>query len=218
MNFRSENRLRFPSDLGALDRWLDGNREQAFRDGRENQTFNEWWCIRQALRMPEFRELIGHSGHILKSESEAQGEADFTVLTADGSSFALEVTEATVPSDRKAIAKSRRANKTMLLLGEDFETEEGEFVAGGRFADGAEGDEWEIAMAEDIRSALERKCKKPYARDAVLIVYPNSNAGSADRRKVKILLEGCLPAATFRAIFVIHDGPDGFEVMRGGSD
>ncbi|WP_195821233.1 hypothetical protein [Roseobacter sp. MH60115] len=195
--------VRFPEELEDLKSWLEGSREQAFRPEREDQRWKEWWCLLQLLyRAGSSRQL---AGNIVATWQDDHNKADFC-LEMPGGLRSLEITEATIPEERRAIAQARHdASDTTRF-------------AVGRFASGALGDTPERALVDDVIRAIARKANKPYAAGAWLLIYPNSNASllSLETGTVAALLDSRLPRLVFDRVFVLLGDESVVEIFADG--
>jgi hypothetical protein len=124
----------------------------------------EWYVVRRFLKAAIRAELLPTPFQIRKGRVP---EPDFICLQNQVLT-AIEITEASHPSDQKEMTKIETSDQIAVLLGE----------FGGRFKDGAgePGHVW----ASDIREAIERKEGKSIFSGAYsmghLVIYPNSNA------------------------------------------
>lgn len=190
---------RLPDDLERVRAWLEETRETHITASHESKLWMEWWCLCETYQRLEACANEAPDWQVDHTDLE-QGAADFLIMDSTGE-FALEITEASVPEDRRAIRLARNTDEVR-LLGEPFE-HEGKTVPGGRFQGGSKSWDWEEAYVSDIQNAIKRKSGKSYADGARLIVYPNSNATFANPEISFDLLKASIPVHRFSRIDVI---------------
>ncbi|MGE0061894.1 MAG: hypothetical protein AB7T86_07430 [Xanthobacteraceae bacterium] len=124
----------------------------------------EWYVVRRFLK-EAIREKIVEPPFSIEKGLEPL--PDF-VLSYDGSSTLIEITEATHPDDQREMTEFERSDQNSILIG----------GLGGRFSGGLgnPGHPW----ANDVIEAIERKSEKsifaPNKEIRHLVIYPNSNA------------------------------------------
>lgn len=200
-----------PKDLEALTDCLESMRSDAFGDGREDKNWMEWWCVVEVYK--RLRRLRGRTlNWAIEHTEQHEGSPDFFVVE-DTVKIAVEITEATVPEDRRAIRAARGSGETR-GLGDPIEID-GKSVPGGRFRGGTCGDAWETALSDDICNAIKRKSKKGYASGARLVVYPNSNATFADPARAFEIFRERVPQNPFSRIDVLWVGGGLVQIENG---
>ncbi len=196
-------KVSWPQDSRRLADWLTENGRTALQKGREDKTWKEWWVVQtlsESAAPPHFWPAsfkIEHTG-------ENPDVADFTIELNDGTTWSVEVTEATTPEDRRAIAESRHL-PGVHGVGDPIKRDDGKIIDGGRFRGGVEGVEYSTAMVEDILHAIARKSEKKYAKGAWLLIYPNSNAMFAKMDVVGSYLKRLGPDKLFERVVVCRD-------------
>ena len=178
-----------PHDEALLAKELELFREAAFSGRREDQDWKEWWCFWKAY--------TGLAGSHWPSAMHVRilhdrGLPDFLVRTVDGEHF-LEVTEATTPEDRRAIAMSRHSNEVrfpgdpVAVRTHRGWVEHPGGRGGGRNGPPFLGDEPERETAKDVEDAITKKARKNYPDTTSLLVYLNSNVAIAGMSMRKVL-------------------------------
>ncbi len=203
---------RFPEEAAKVQQWLDYTRKDAFAPKREDQNWKEWWCLNELVCSGLSEAVFPNSFYARWLDGD--GCADFD-LEFDGKKVNLEVTEATTHEDRKSIAALRQTLQ-LQPIGEPITQSDGRIIDGGRFRGGSNGDDWERGMVEDVTNAIRRKSRKPYAKGAWLLIYPNSNAVFAQPDEVVELLKESEVRIPFERVFVLK-GDSGVLVGQGGS-
>jgi hypothetical protein len=136
------------------------------RIGRDQQK-KEWYVLLEFLRGAIPARIFNLP--IAVRNGQPPDEPDF-VLTIDGVTEFVEITEATDEADQKEMTAFEESGKRVALLGHH----------GGRFSGGASRPE--LAWSSDVVDALKRKERKVIFRHSTaaarrhLIIYPNSNA------------------------------------------
>lgn len=190
--------IRWPERSSELLNWLESERIKV--DGKESKSWQEWWCICEFLTLTKTLAPFGPDFLIRKVPAP---NPDFMVKTTTDR-FGIEVTEATIPDDRRAIKFLRNSEDDQVhLIGEPVISRSGKAINGGRFQGGVVGMAYEEAMADDIRVAIDRKKDKNYGIKSDLLIYPNSNAIFAKPSVVAKLLQNNVPSSSFGTIWVL---------------
>ncbi|MEC9432432.1 MAG: hypothetical protein VYD87_05970 [Pseudomonadota bacterium] len=187
--------LRMPLDLLALDAWLAVGRPEPHE--APGRTWREWWSVRELIRRQDPADPVIAPGDVVARADRGAGDGRPDFLLFRGTArFAVEATIAGTTEDLDEDDEFRSAVNVHELISR----------RGGRFADGALGDEWEVAMAADIARAAEAKRGKVYAPGAVLLVHCRSNAMMADPAGVAAHLSRHGDAAPFREVVALVPG------------
>jgi hypothetical protein len=131
----------------------------------------EWYVVRRFLKEAISGQLFA-CPFVIRHGVPPE-EPDF-VLKNEGNRTLIEITEATDEADQREMKCIEVSDQLAILNGE----------LGGRFKGGAIGNAYEVAWAEDVINAIERKVSKSIFKDTTaqrhLVIYPNSNASSCD--------------------------------------
>ena len=179
---------RFPEDQASLGAWLEQNRKRREEPTKE---WKEWWTLNKAIQQSGVEQFLPQP-FVAEYIDERENGADFRITFADGTVLALDATEATTTEDRREIVRFRKITE-IVPKGSD----------GGRFYGGIKSDADAPTMAHDIYDAIKRKTNKRYGTRSALLIYPNSNASSAEREIVAQYLNPLAPDSPFKFALVV---------------